>query len=123
MQVWSPQQDQVSNLNIAFIHVCCLLDVCCVHVAGRSPTYGELIDLFEEKEHECTNNEGLLCSKFRKLYPKIYIGRPRRFYDTVTHIVEPTRPSLRGESRLSGSPLCSYRRRTWEPRIWNQPAG
>ena len=85
--------------------------------AVRKPTYGELIDLFEETECECPHSEDLLCSKFKKLYPNIYIGRPRRFYDTVLRIVAPTRPSLRAESKLTGSPLSSYRKRIWSPRI------
>ena len=29
------------------------------------------------------------------------------------------RPALRGSAKLPGSPLASYRRRVWEPRIRN----
>lgn len=102
-------------------YIMCIMNSCLLcHVAVRKPTYGDLIDLFEETEHECRGNEDLLCTKFRMIYPDI--GRPRRFYETVKRIVAPTQPSLRGESRLSGSPLSSYRRRTWQPRIRNQPA-
>ena len=88
-------------------------------IAARKPTYGELIDVFEESEQQCPNNEELLCSKFTRLYPHIYIGRPRHFYETVSRIVAPTKPSLRGECKLFGSPLSSYRKRIWEPRIRN----
>lgn len=98
------------------------LYTCIRHVAVRKPTYGELIDLYEETERECPNNEDLLYSKFKKIYPKIYIGRPRRFYDTVARIVAPTQPSLIGKRKLYGSPLSSYRKRTWEPRIRNPAA-
>ena len=78
--------------------------------------------MFEETEQECPNSEELLCSKFKRLYPNIYIGRPRRFYETVSRIIAPTKPSLRGECKLSGSPLSSYQKRIWEPRIRNQAA-
>ena len=77
--------------------------------------------MFEETEQECPrNSEELLCSKFKRLYPNIYIGRPRRFYETVSRILAPTKHSLRCECKLSGSPLSSYRKRIWEPRIRNQ---
>ena len=89
------------------------------NVAVWKPTYGELIDIFEEAERECPNNEEVLCSKIKQLYPKIPIGRPRRFYETVSRIVAPTKPSLRGECKLQGSSLTFYRKRTWEPRIRN----
>ena len=88
-------------------------------LALRRPTYGELIDLFEETEGENPNDEDLLVSKFRKLYPKISIGRPRRFYETVSRIVAPTQPSLISKPKLCGSPLATYRKRTWKPRIRN----
>ena len=78
--------------------------------------------IFLESERECQGNEDLLCTKFKKLFPKIYIGCPRRFYETVMCIVAPTRPSLRGKSRLSGLQLSSYWKRTWEPRIRNLSA-
>ena len=86
--------------------------------ANKKPTYGELIDLLEEVEHESPNNENLLYSKFKVLYPKIYIGRPRRFYETVTRLAAPTKSSLR-KSNLTGSPLTSYRKRIWQPRLRN----
>ena len=76
----------------------------------KKPTYGELIDLF----NKCPDN-----NEYREQYPKIYIGRPRRFYETVKRIVAPTQPSLRGGSKISGSSLSTYRKRIWEPRIRN----
>lgn len=91
---------------------CLYTTVCRIYAAVRRPTYGELIDLFEEVECGCPNDEDLLCSKFRVLYPKVYIGRPRRFYETVLRIVAPAKPSLTGESRLTGSSLASYPRRS-----------
>lgn len=84
---------------------------------ARKPTYGELIDLFKKSEH----NEDLL-SHFKKIYPDISIGRPDRFYETVSRIVAPTQPSALGKPKLCGSPLTSYRKRTWEPRIRNSCA-
>ena len=50
---------------------------------SKNPTYGELIDLLEESEYESPNNENLLYAKFKARYPKVYMGRPRRFHKTV----------------------------------------
>ena len=47
------------------------------------------------------------------------MSRPTRFFDAVQRIVGPTRPSLRGSAKLTGSPLASYRRRVWQPRVRN----
>ena len=54
----------------------------CVYVAARRPTYGELIDLFEES----SSNEELLFAKFKTQYPTVHIGRPKRFHDTVNYL-------------------------------------
>ena len=89
-------------------------------IVGRNgcdkPTYGELIDIFVKVEAQA-NAQDLLCSEILRRYPRISIGRPSRLFDTVQRIVGPTRPSLRGTAKLIGSPLASYRRRVWEPRI------
>ena len=61
----------------------------------------------------------LLCTEICRRYPGISVGRPSRLFDTIQRIVGPTRPSLRGTAKLTGSPLASYRRRVWEPRIRN----
>ena len=87
--------------------------------AYEKPTYGELIYLLEEVEQESPNDESLLYSKFKVLYPNIYVGRPRRFYETLTRLAAPTKSSLRGKVSLTGSPLTSYRKRTWQPRLRN----
>ena len=50
------------------------------------------------------------------------IGRPSRFYETVDRIVAPTQPSILGTIKLQGSPLQTYRKRVWEPRIRNSSA-
>lgn len=81
--------------------------------------YGELIDLLEEVERESPNDENLLYSKFKVMYPKIYVGRPRRFYETITRLAAPTKHSLQGKCSLTGSPLTSYRKRIWQPRLRN----
>ena len=60
-----------------------------------------------------------LCSNFKKLYPHIRIARPKRFYDTVSRIAAPTKPSCKGDSKLCGSPLATYRKREWVPRVRN----
>ena len=88
-----------------------------------SPTNGELIDLFLKVEKENFNDESVLCYKFKELCPHISLGRPRRFFDTVQRIVASTRPSSTGRGALSGSPLVSYRKRKWMPRVRNRPTG
>ena len=87
--------------------------------SSRRPTYGELIDIFQEVEGNSLNNEHSLVSEFRKQFPKCPIGRPKRFFETVQRIAAPTQPSLIGHPKLSGSPLQSYRKRVWQPRIRN----
>ena len=84
--------------------------------ASLRPTYGELIDLFEETERKSPNDEEILFSEFKKLYPMIHVGRPKRFYEIISCIVAPTKRSLIGKPKLA---LASYRKRTWEPRIRN----
>ena len=78
------------------------------------PTYGEHIDIFVWVEADAAD---LLCSEICRRYPNLLVGRPSRLFDTVQRIVGPTRASLRGTAKLTGSPLVSYRRRVWEPRI------
>ena len=85
------------------------------HGCGK-PTYGELIDIFTELEGRADTAD-LLYSEICRRYPDISVGRPSRLFDTIQRIVGPTRPSLRGTAKLNGSPLASYRRRVWEPRI------
>ena len=90
------------------------------YIAVAKPSYGELIDMLDAAETEAakrrsTNASILLLQKFKLNYRHISIGRPERFYDTVCRIAAPTRPSLRGPAKLLGSPLVTYRRRTWVP--------
>jgi hypothetical protein len=40
--------------------------------------------------------------------------------DSIQRIVGPTRPFLLGAAKLTGSPLASYRKRVWQPRIRNE---
>ena len=86
--------------------------------ALSNPTYGDLIDIFEKFEREKHAPE-LILSEVRKRYPCVSVSRPTRFFDAVQRIVGPTWPSLRGSAKLTGSPLASYRRRVWQPRIRN----
>lgn len=80
---------------------------------GALPTYGALIDMFEE----FGSDQYLLCAEISKQFPCISIKRPGRLVDTITRIAAPTKPSLNRVSKLTGSPLRSYRERTWEPRV------
>ena len=86
-------------------------------LTGVYPTYGELIDLFEKYEDQ-PNAEHLICSKVSERHPTICTKRSGRLFNSVQRIVAPTRTSLRGPAKISGgSPLSSYRRRVWQPRI------
>ena len=62
-----------------------ILVVCTYTIGRKTPTYGELIDLFEEtaRVHDYSEIADHLVFKFKNLYPEIYIGRPRRFFETV----------------------------------------
>lgn len=96
-----------------------------LHIGTKMPTYGELVDLLEDSERGLTCGDtvpDILYSKFKEAYPRIRIGRAKRFHTTIMRIAAPTRPSIRGESKLIGSPLIRYRRKNWIPRIRN-PAG
>ena len=84
------------------------------------PSYGEMIDLLSDVEKDVPET---LCTKFRKLYPYIPIGRPDRFHDTIKWLAAPTRPSIKGPSKLQGSPLVTYRKRIWIPKTNNKPKG
>jgi hypothetical protein len=85
-----------------------------------TPTFGDLIDLLEEAE-ECSAANGkstseLLYTIFQMHYPHVTVGRPQRLYDAAKRIAAPTRSSLRGASKLSGSSLTLYRAKEWLPR-------
>ena len=69
---------------------------------------------------ERPNSMDALHSEICARYPMISVGRPTRLFDTVKRIVGPTRPSVRGAAKLSGSPLATYRKRVWKPRIRTQ---
>jgi len=89
---------------------------------GCNPTYGELIDTFEEVEGR-PDAADLLCVELCQRYPHIKIGRPSRLLDTVKRLIAPTRPSMLGPAKLTGLPLANYRRRVWEPRIRSTGTG
>ena len=108
----------------------------CLHVSGTVakmaasdceeawPTYGELINMLKisEKRGETIRNSGieeLLTAEFQRKFPQVPISRPSRFLDTVRRLEAPTRPSVLGQRKLDGSPLKSYLKRKWIPRIRN----
>ena len=77
-----------------------------------------MIDLLAEVEQEESESiPNTLFDRFSTLYPNVVLGRPSRFYDTVKRIAAPTKPSSVGPSKLSGSPLVSYRKRIWAPKV------
>ena len=86
-------------------------------LAFKKPTYGELIDLFEQSD-----NAEQLLSNFLISFPdmKSQIGRTDRFWDTVKRLAAPSQPSLTGKIALEGTQLSHYRSKTWEPRIRNK---
>jgi len=80
-------------------------------------TYGDLIDIYVTVESDSpTNMADALCAEISK-HSTVCIKRPGRFLDTVQRIVGPTKPSLKGPPKLTGSPLSSYRKRIWTPRV------
>lgn len=87
-------------------------------------THGELIELLYFAESKCEKHNDielseLLVTLFKERHPSIYIGRPRRFLDTVRRIAAPTRPSMIGESKIDGDCLRAYMKKTWKPKIRN----
>jgi len=72
------------------------------HVDDKIPSYGEMIDLLSNVEKNYVDVPETQCSQFRELYP--HIPQPDRFYDTVKRLAAPTRPSIKGRSKLQGSP-------------------
>ena len=95
-------------------------------MASANPTYGDLINLLEAAETEAKTTgdsvSDLLVAHFHQRYPLVSIGRASRSYDTVRRIAAPTRTSTR-PSQLDGSPLRSYLKRIWIPRIRNGKQG
>lgn len=84
----------------------------------RGPTYGHLIDLYQQYEEQIDARD-ILYAEVGRQYPQLSIGQPSRFYDMVERIVGPIKPSLCEEAKLTGLPLASYRQRTWKPHIRN----
>ena len=84
----------------------------------QNPTYGDIIDLFEECESVAPANATHFSAVFKECYPHFKVERPGRLYDTVKRIVAPTHPSIRSNrATLRGTQLQSYRKRAWIPRI------
>ena len=95
---------------------------CSTHISMAA--HGELIELLHLAESKCDKYSDIDLSKllvtlFKERHPSIYIGRPRRFLDTVRRIAAPTRPSIIGESKLNGDCLRTYMKKTWKPKIRN----
>uniref|UniRef100_A0A1X7U376 Uncharacterized protein n=1 Tax=Amphimedon queenslandica TaxID=400682 RepID=A0A1X7U376_AMPQE len=77
-------------------------------------SYGDLIDLYES-----ASDDHHFIKKFHEAFPSYNLSRPKRLIETVHRIVAPTKPSLRGPSKLNGSSLLAYRRRMWKPHVPN----
>ena len=89
-------------------------------LATTKPSYGELIDMLDAAQLEAATSKNkhismLLLQNLRQKYKHLSVGWPECFYDTVCRIAAPTRPSVRGEAKLVGSPLATYRKRAWVP--------
>ena len=90
------------------------------------PTNGVLIEILEQAENACSNNPSfclkhVLATWFHQLYPTATkITRPCRFEATVRRIAAPTRPSTRGESKLTGVELKVYQQKQWIPKPGHQ---
>lgn len=91
--------------------------------ATPQPTHGVLVDLLEHTEDACSRNSSLclkhvLVAWFQQLFPTARkITRPCRFEAIVRRIAAPIKPSTRGESKLKGAELESYRQKVWAPKL------
>ena len=79
------------------------------------PTYGDLIELYNKYE----SDQDQLCTAVSERFPSVANTRPGRLYDSISRIVAPTKKALNGTVKLAegGSPLKSYCKRIWEPRV------
>ena len=92
---------------------------------SKNPTYEGLIRFLDFAEETVANNKSccgqsvaeILVLEFKSHYPRITISRPGQFLDTVRRLAAPTKSSTIGQTKLTGSPLHSYLRRQWIPRI------
>ena len=58
-----------------------------------------------------------------KQFPSISIKHSGHVANTITHIVAPTKRSLNGTLKLTGSPLRTYHQRIWKPRVRTAKSG
>ena len=55
----------------------------CTALASKKPSYGEMVDLLAEVEHEESNSiPNALFDRFSTLYPNMVLGKPSMFYDS-----------------------------------------
>ena len=54
-----------------------------------------------------------LCAQNFKNYILIFESLVPKDFNTVNRIAAPTKPSSKGDSKLCGSPLATYRKREW----------
>ena len=80
-----------------------------------NPTYGELINLLTKFEGQ-PDAADLLCSELSARYPHLSVSHPTRLLDIIKCLAGPTRPSIRGPTKLVGTPLATYRKRVWKAR-------
>ena len=90
---------------------------------NKGSTYGDLLEMLKCAERQASAINGstaqLITDELYHKYPNIYVGRPRHFLDTVKWIAAPTIQPLTGKGKLEGTPLKSYLKRQWSPRIRN----
>ena len=82
-------------------------------------TYGEIVKILEDVEILVKCLLLIFSVKFSQKYPHIVTSRPSCLFDSINRIAAPTRPSAVGPSKLNGSPLRTYLKRTWVPRTRN----
>ena len=88
----------------------CIISTC---TGNTNRTYDDLLEVSEDCSHyECVPNYSMLILMW-------LLGCQKQWYNTVKCIAAPTRPSVRGESKLWGSPLVFYWSKEWIPRIRN----
>uniref|UniRef100_A0A1X7VX47 Uncharacterized protein n=1 Tax=Amphimedon queenslandica TaxID=400682 RepID=A0A1X7VX47_AMPQE len=103
---------------------CIILHTFLLIVLITTPTFADLIDLLEEAEDLSAaigkSVSEVLYSLFRICYPHVTVGRQQRLYIAAKGAAGPTRSSLRGARKLSGSSLSLYRAKEWLPRSRTQ---
>ena len=116
---------------VLLLYLCAILnffaDDCC-YANEAVITYGDLIDLYDLASSRAQQSGISIKDELIKLFHETFpfhnlTSRPERYLKTVERIVAPTKPSLKGPSKLNDSDLLTYCHTIWKPRVGNPTAG